>query len=168
MFLCPLFCPAYEGPKPSQKSVIFYLKTVFMHVGSVQLMGLQTNIFFDRTPWIPSRNIIFYLKSVLQYSSNIFYLKNNRVSSYILFEKGFESPSTNQTSEKTQCFLTVFHRPPQKRECKSTSGRVPLREVLLHSPLRGVTRVRASMFYWFCIISMQKSQKVAVGRKIFK
>ena len=31
---------------------------------------------FGGTLWVPSWNIIFYLKSVFQYSSNIFYLKN--------------------------------------------------------------------------------------------
>ena len=41
-------------------------------------------------------------------------------------------------------------------------------EVLLHSPLRGVTRVWASMFYCFYISALQQSQKMTVGQKIFK
>ena len=39
-FLCPLLCPAYEGPKPSQKSIIFYLKTVFHAFGICRTHGV--------------------------------------------------------------------------------------------------------------------------------
>ena len=51
---------------------------------------------------------------------------------------------------------------------RDRSGTRP--EVVLHSPLRGVTRVWASMFYWFYLkkIPAKKSQKVTVGQKIYK
>ena len=39
-FLCPLLCPAYEGPKPNQKSIIFYLKTVFHAFGICRTHGV--------------------------------------------------------------------------------------------------------------------------------
>ena len=80
-FLRPLLCPAYEGPKPSQKSIIFYLKTVFPCIWDLSnSWGYKwiSSIWkpFGGTLWVPSWNNIFYLKSVFQYSSNIFYLKN--------------------------------------------------------------------------------------------
>ena len=96
--------------------------------------------------------------------------KINSITVYLLFEKWFESPSLNQKSlKKKTWFLNSFSpTPPRTRECQSTSGRVPLREVLWHSPLRGVTQVRASMFYWFEIISLQKNTKNGSGTKDFQ
>ena len=105
---------------------------------------------FGGTLWVPSWNIIFYLKSVFQYSSNIFYLKNKLHYRLSSIWKMVWTIIPQSKKLKKPGFWTVFHRhPPRRRECKSTSGRVPLREVLLHFPLRGVTQVRASMFYWF-------------------
>ena len=105
---------------------------------------------FGGTLWVPSWNNIFYLKSVFQYSSNIFYLKNKlhyRLSS-IWKVVWITIPQSKKL--KNPWFLNSFSpTPPRRRECQSTSGRVPLREVLWHSPLRGVTQVRASMFYRF-------------------
>ena len=40
-----------EGPKPSQNQLSSIWKLFFMHVGSVQLMGLQTDIFYLKTIW---------------------------------------------------------------------------------------------------------------------
>ena len=72
-----------SNSNPFNIGMIFAISSIwklfFMHLGSVELMGLQMNIFylkqFGGTLWVPSWNIIFYLKSVFQYSSNIFYLK---------------------------------------------------------------------------------------------
>ena len=113
-------------------SIIFHLKTAFLCPFYAQPMKAQNQaknqlssiwkVFFS-TPRISSRKI-------------------NSITDCLLFEKWFESPSLNQRSKKTHGFWTVFHRPtPRRRECQSTSGRVPLREVLWHSPLRGVTQV---------------------------
>ena len=73
-----------SNSNPFNIGMIFAISSIwklfFMHLGSVELMGLQMNIFYLKTIggtlWVPSWNIIFYLKSVFQYSSNIFYLKN--------------------------------------------------------------------------------------------
>ena len=49
---------------------------------------------------------------------------------------------------------------------RDRSGTRP--KVLLHSPLRGVTRVWASMFYWFYKKSLQKITKKFSGTKDFQ
>ena len=67
---------------------------------------------------------------------------------------------------KNPWFFQVFHWPPPRwRRFQSSSGRVPSRELLWHRRRRVVTRVRASMFYWFYIICLEKQQKMAVGQK---
>ena len=50
VFLC-LVCPTYEGPKPSQKSIVFYLKIAFhafgicrTHGGTNQYLLFKTNL----------------------------------------------------------------------------------------------------------------------------
>ena len=67
---------------------------------------------------------------------------------------------------KNPWFFQVFHWPPPRwRRFQSSSGRVPSRELLWHRRRRVVTRVRASMFYWFYIICLEKQQKMAVEQK---
>ena len=73
-----------------------------MHLRSVELMGLQTNIFYLKTIWWNSLDSFmkWYLLFETCFSVFIEYLllKNNSISDYLLFEKWFESPSLNQTS----------------------------------------------------------------------
>ena len=92
-------------------------KPFFMHLGSVELMGLQMNIFylkqFGGTLWVPSWNIIFYLKSVFQYSSNIFYLKKIALQIIFYLKSGLNHHPWIKKL-KNPWFWTVFHRPPPK------------------------------------------------------
>ena len=90
-----------------------------MHLGSVELMGLQMNIFylkqFGGTLWVPSWNIIFYLKSVFQYSSNIFYQKKHFRLSSIWKMVWITIPQSKK--QKKPWFLNSFSptHPPKAR-----------------------------------------------------
>ena len=111
-------------------------------------------------------NIIFYLKHVFQHSSNIFYLKKKTDFWLSSIWKGVWLTIPWSKKLKNPWFFQVFHWPPPRwRRFQSSSGRVPSRELLWHRRRRVVTRVRASMFYWFYIICLEKQQKMAVGQK---
>ena len=150
-----------SNSNPFNIGMIFAISSIwklfFMHLGSVELMGLQMNIFYLKTIWWNSLGSLmkYYLLFEKCFSVLLEYLLSKKAFQIIFYLKN----GLNHHPPKKTMFLNSFSpTPPRRRECKSTSGRVPLREVLLHSPLRGVTRVRASMFYWFYLISLQKSQ----------
>ena len=105
-----------------------------------------SEVFFS-TPRISSIKIAFQI---------IFYLKS-----------GLNHHPTIKKQKKTWV-LNSLSPTPRRQECKSTSGRVPLRGVLLHSPLRGVTRVRASMFYCFFFNFAPKITKNGSGTNDFQ
>ena len=74
---------------------------------------------FCGTLWVPSWNIIFYLKSVFQYSSNIFYLKNKlhyRLSS--IWKVVLITIPQSKKLKKNHGFWPVFHRPPPPRKAR--------------------------------------------------
>ena len=111
-------------------------------------------------------NIIFYLKHVFQHSSNIFYLKKKNGFLIIFYlKRGLTDHPLIKKAKKPMVFSSFSLTPPRWRRFQSSSGRVPSRELLWHRRRRVVTRVRASMFYWFYIICLEKQQKMAVGQK---
>ena len=148
-FLCPLLCPAYEGPKPSQKSIIFYLKTVFHAFGICRTHGVTNEYLLFENNLVElsgfPHEILSSIWKVFFSTPRISSIwKINSITDYLLFEKWFESPSLNQKSSKT-----IFTDPPPK-------ARVP--KYLRPGPTSGGTLAlsssgghpgRASMFYWF-------------------
>ena len=116
------------------------------------------NFFFLDLWWEPLENNanIFYLKTgfplfffglwwqPLENNANIFFLKTE-------FSCFFWACDGNLIWKRTgfPCLFGLFWKimPPSSIWKRDRSGTQP--EVLLHSPLRGVTRVWASMFYWF-------------------
>ena len=105
---------------------------------------------FCGTLWVPSWNIIFYLKSVFQYSSNIFYLKNKlhcRLSS-IWKVVWITIPQSKKL--KNPWFLNSFSpTPPEGESAKVPPAGSHFGRYFGTLLFEGVTQVRASMFYWF-------------------
>jgi hypothetical protein len=89
--------------------------------------------------------------------STIFYLK-----------RGLNRHPLIKRAKKPKFFFIHIFSPnsPRKWDCKSTSRRVPLRGVLLHSHFRGFTRVQVSMFYWFYSF-LAKTRQNGSGTKDF-
>ena len=102
-FLCPLLCPAYEGPKPSQKSIIFYLKTVFHAFGICRTHGVTNEYLLFENNLVElsgfPHEILSSIWKVFFSTPRISSIwKINSITDYLLFEKWFESPSLNQKS----------------------------------------------------------------------
>ena len=145
-------------------------KLIFMHLGSVELMGLLTNIFYLKTNLVEPSG---WPDEILSSIWNMFF-NTPRISSIwkktdfwlSSIWKGVWLTIPWSKKLKNPWFFQVFHWPPPRwRRFQSSSGRVPSRELLWHRRRRVVTRVRASMFYWFYIICLEKQQKMAVGQK---
>ena len=141
-----------------------------MHLGSVELMGLLTNIFYLKTNLVEPSG---WPDEILSSIWNMFF-NTPRISSIwkktdfwlSSIWKGVWLTIPWSKKLKNPWFFQVFHWPPPRwRRFQSSSGRVPSRELLWHRRRRVVTRVRASMFYWFYIICLEKQQKMAVGQK---
>ena len=145
-----------------------------MHLGSVELMGLQTNIFYLKTIWWNSLDSFmkWYLLFETCFSVFIEYLLFKKsIAFQIIFylKSGLNHQPSIKKAKKNPWFLNSFSpTPPPKAGVQKYLWPGPTSEILLHSPLRGVTRVWASMFYCFYTSSLQKSQKMAVGQMIFK
>ena len=141
-----------------------------MHLGSVELMGLLTNIFYLKTNLVEPSG---WPDEILSSIWNMFF-NTPRISSIwkktdfwlSSIWKGVWLTIPWSKKLKNPWFFQVFHWPPPRwRRFQSSSGRVPSRELLWHRRRWVVTRVRASMFYWFYIICLEKQQKMAVGQK---
>ena len=123
-----------------------------MHLGSVELMGLQMNIFYLKTIlWNSLGSLMkYYLlfeKCVSVLLEYLLFEKKMALQIIFYLKSGLNHHPSIKKAKTPMVFEQFFTDPPRRRECQSTSGRVPLREVLWHSPLRGVTQVRASVFY---------------------
>ena len=141
-----------------------------MHLGSVELMGLLTNIFYLKTNLVEPSG---WPDEILSSIWNMFF-NTPRISSIwkkngflIIFylKRGLTDNPLIKKAKKPMVFSSFSLTPPRWRRFQSSSGRVPSRELLWHRRRRVVTRVRASMFYWFYMICLEKQQKMAVGQK---
>ena len=75
-----------------------------MQLGSVELMGLQTNIFcLKLIRWNPLDSLMKYHRLFEKcFSVLLEYLLFKKTTAFqIIFYKGFESPSPNQTNKQT-------------------------------------------------------------------
>ena len=123
-----------------------------MHLGSVELMGLQTNILYLKPiSWNPLGSLMkYYLLFEKCFSVLLEYLLLKKsIACQILFylKKGLDHHSRTKKAKKLRVFEQFFTDPLPKAGVQRYFRLGPASGVLLHSPLRGVTRVRASMFY---------------------
>ena len=96
-----------SNSNPFNIGMIFAISSIwklfFMHLGSVELTGLQMNIFYLKTIWWKlsgfPHEILSSIWKVFFSTPRISSIwKINCITDYLLFEKWFESPSLNQKS----------------------------------------------------------------------
>ena len=110
----------------------------------------------------------YYLLFETCFSTLLEYLLFEKKNGFLIIfylKRGLTDNPLIKKAKKPMFFSSFSLTPPRWRRFQSSSGRVPSRELLWHRRRRVVTRVRASMFYWFYIICLEKQQKMAVGQK---
>lgn len=110
----------------------------------------------------------YYLLFETCFSTLLEYLLFEKKNGFLIIfylKRGLTDNPLIKKAKKPMVFSSFSLTPPRWRRFQSSSGRVPSRELLWHRRRRVVTRVRASMFYWFYIICLEKQQKMAVGQK---
>ena len=103
-----------------------------MHLGSVELMGLQTNILYLKPiSWNPLGSLMkYYLLFEKCFSVLLEYLLLKKsIACQILFylKKGLDHHSRTKKTKKLRVLNSFSPTPSRRRECKGTSGWVPLR-----------------------------------------